>query len=193
MTGYRTVCFSGHRRLHLPEQADLFADTREAVAAGALAPWTAGQDMLADLPPEERELYAQIASQTAEVCARLYEQGARRFLCGMAEGFDLLAGALVAGAKRSLPGVSLTAVIPFPAQAQAFGESHKRLYEQVLGAADDRVVISPAYSRDCFHRRNDYMVEHAQALVCCFDGSPGGTAYTVKAAVKRGLNIYNVI
>lgn len=38
-------------------------------------------------------------------------------------------------------------------------------------------------------RRNRYMVEHADVLVTVFDGSPGGTAATVRYAEARGIRI----
>ena len=35
--------------------------------------------------------------------------------------------------------------------------------------------------------RNDYLVAHAATLVAWYDGSPGGTHYTVQRALHRGL------
>ena len=41
-------------------------------------------------------------------------------------------------------------------------------------------------------RRNRYMVEHANILLTVFDGSPGGTAATVRYARSRGLQIISI-
>ena len=37
-----------------------------------------------------------------------------------------------------------------------------------------------------------YMVDHAALLIAAFDGSPGGTRYTVEYAMRRGLEIVDL-
>ena len=39
------------------------------------------------------------------------------------------------------------------------------------------------------HARNRWMVEHTSRLIAIFDGSPGGTAHTVRLPETRGLDI----
>ena len=41
-------------------------------------------------------------------------------------------------------------------------------------------------------RRDRYMVDHASLLIAAFDGSPGGTQYTVQYAMSRGLDIVDL-
>ena len=40
--------------------------------------------------------------------------------------------------------------------------------------------------------RDRYMVDHASLLIAAFDGSPGGTRYTVEYAMRRGLEIVDL-
>ena len=47
----------------------------------------------------------------------------------------------------------------------------------------------PAYTPYAMHARNRWMVEHTSRLIAIFDGSPGGTAHTVRLAEARGLDI----
>ena len=41
-------------------------------------------------------------------------------------------------------------------------------------------------------RRDRYMVDHASLLIAAFDGTAGGTRYTVEYALSRGLSIVDL-
>ena len=36
------------------------------------------------------------------------------------------------------------------------------------------------------------MVDHASLLIAAFDGTPGGTRYTVEYALRRGLTVVDL-
>ena len=61
-----------------------------------------------------------------------------------------------------------------------------------MALADDAVVLSPVYHAGCYAVRNNYLVDHASLLVAWYDGSPGGTRYTVRRALGRGLEVVNL-
>jgi hypothetical protein len=61
----------------------------------------------------------------------------------------------------------------------------------LLAAADEVRVLADRYSHGCYYRRDEWMVERAGRLICRYDGSPGGTRYTVRCAIRRGLEIVN--
>ena len=49
------------------------------------------------------------------------------------------------------------------------------------------------YFCECVLRlRQMHMVDHAALLIAAFDGSPGGTRYTVEYAMRRGLEIVDL-
>ena len=50
-------------------------------------------------------------------------------------------------------------------------------------------MVSTQYSPSCMHRRDRYMVDHASLLIAAFDGTPGGTRYTVEYAMRRGVSV----
>jgi len=52
--------------------------------------------------------------------------------------------------------------------------------------------VSACYTPACMQRRDRYMVDHAALLIAAFDGSPGGTRYTVEYAMRRGLEIVDL-
>lgn len=122
----------------------------------------------------------------------LYARGARRFYSGMAEGFDLIAARAVIDLRRELTDIQLIAAVPFRGQAAGFSVVTRRDYEQILAAANRVEVLAEGYSRDCFLRRDDYMVERAATVVAWFDGRAGGTAYTVARARSLGCEVINL-
>lgn len=132
---------------------------------------------------------ADILLQTIET---LYDRGFRTFLCGMAVGFDLAAGEALVACRERMPGPRLVAVVPFEGQQRYFPAADRARYERVLSAADQTVVLAPAYHRGCYAVRNNYLVDNSSFLVAWYDGSPGGTEYTVRRARRRGLDVLNL-
>ncbi|MDR1671195.1 MAG: SLOG family protein [Alistipes sp.] len=156
------VCFSGHRRY-----------------AGA-----------AD---DEVRLEAAVAGAWAD--------GYRVFISGMAPGFDLAAAEAVVRLKRIHKETRLIAAIPFAAQASGYGATDRARYGALLAAADEVKVLAEGYSHGCYYRRDEWMVERSGRLICWFDASgasevsgrkAGGTRYTVRRALKAGLEIVNI-
>ena len=91
-----------------------------------------------------------------------------------------------------MPGLRLVAVIPFRGQESRFPAADRERFRRVLAAADQSVTLSPSYHAGCYAVRNNYLVEHAALLVAWYDGSPGGTHYTVRRALGRGLEFINL-
>ena len=65
-------------------------------------------------------------------------------------------------------------------------------YDRVLERCDAVETVSESYSRGCYQLRNRYMVDRSGRLICYFDGQPGGTAGTVRYAMKKTLEIVNL-
>ena len=119
----------------------------------------------------------------------LYARGFRTFLSGMAVGFDLAAAEAVLELRERAPGVRLVAAVPFRGQEMRFSPADRERFRRVLAEADSVEVLAPAYHRGCYAVRNDFLVDNARVLVAWYDGSPGGTRYTVRRALGRGLEV----
>lgn len=128
----------------------------------------------------------------AAVVEELYTGGYRVFLSGMAMGFDLAAAEAVLVFRETHPDVRLVCVVPFEGQERRYPSPQRERYFRVRAAADDTVVVCAGYRPDCYARRNDYLVDRASVLVAWFDGSAGGTRYTFRRAMRRGLRIENL-
>ena len=100
----------------------------------------------------------------ADAVEAAYDQGFRHFLCGMAQGCDLYFCECVLTLRQRHPDVTVEAAIPCPSQADG-------------------------WPRD---QRERYMVDHAALLIAAFDGTPGGTRYTVEYAMRRRIPIVDL-
>lgn len=124
----------------------------------------------------------------------LYERGLRRFLVGMAWGFDLAAGEAVLALKEQFGDVELVAVVPFADFRNLFHDEILVLYDKVMASADECVVVSEQGSPHSYMRRNDYLVDNSSLVVAWWNGHrKGGTAYTVKRALKKGREVVNLL
>ncbi len=122
----------------------------------------------------------------------LYAEGCRTFLSGMAAGFDMAAAETVLACRDRLSGLRLVAVVPFEGHINRFSNSDSERFGRIVAAADETTVLSTRYHRGVYMQRNDYLVSHAARLVAWFDGSPGGTFYTLRRALQAGRRIDNL-
>lgn len=123
----------------------------------------------------------------------LYRRGYRRFMSGMAVGFDLAAAEAVAELRSRHADVKLICVIPFPDHPKRFAPEARQRYERLTAGADERVFVNERYAPDCYARRNDYLVDNASYVVAYLDGgSRGGTSYTVRRAHRQHLPVENL-
>lgn len=134
-----------------------------------------------------------IQERLTSAISEAYDHGIRNFISGFALGIDLMAAQLVQSLKCNLPGISLTAAIPFEGQAEIYNIYDKRVYRRLLELADKVIMLSDCYYPRCFLDRDEFMVENASYLIAYYDGrEKGGTYYTVKKARARGIPIINV-
>lgn len=124
--------------------------------------------------------------------AELWRRGYRRFASGMASGFDLSAAEAVLGLRDELPGLELEAVVPFAGQENGFSLRDGMRHRAIVAAADERTILGEGYRRGCYFRRNDYLVEHADCLVAWYVRSASGTGYTVRRALRKGVEVINL-
>ena len=130
--------------------------------------------------------------QLVATISELYNEGARHFRVGMAQGFDLAAGEAVVALMHSKEDITLEACIPWPEFNTRFDTASRDRYRDVLAHATIVRYAADKYQPAIFHLRNDMLVEGAHTLVAWWDGRQSGTGYTVKRARKLGLIIKNL-
>nr|WP_325183849.1 SLOG family protein [uncultured Oscillibacter sp.] len=133
-------------------------------------------------------LKRRIADAAEAACA----EGFRHFLCGMALGCDLYFCEIVLALRERYPDITVEAAIPCPTQADAWSPAQRARYRRLVDACDFETVVSAGYTPYCMQRRDRYMVDHAALLIAAFDGTPGGTQYTMQYAMSRGVSIVDL-
>lgn len=134
----------------------------------------------------ENKLYDAVFSLPQENCFTFY--------CGMASGFDIVAGEAVVALKKliSTSKIELIAVVPFKNQADTFEAEWQSRYYELLKKVDRIIYISENYEKSCYQKRNRYMVDNSDIVLTWFDGKQGGTAATLNYASKLGKKIVNL-
>lgn len=156
-----TCCFTGHRPDRLPWGAD-----------------------------EEDPRCLALKTRLADALEEEYRAGTRHFICGMARGADLYFAEAVLALRARLPGVTLECARPYEFQAHSWPREEQDRYQSILDQCDFETLVQHHYDRGCMARRNRYMVDHAARLIGVYDGVPkGGTAQTVRYALRKGLNL----
>lgn len=122
----------------------------------------------------------------------LIEKGVTDFISGGALGFDQIAASLIVIKKETGKNIRLIFVLPCKNQDTLWNEEQKKLYQGLLGEADEIIFVSEEYTPLCMRKRNNYMVEHSAYCICALLHEKSGTGQTVRFARKKGLKIINV-
>lgn len=133
-----------------------------------------------------------LKKRIADAVEAAYQEGYCHFLCGMAQGCDLYFCEAVLALRSRHADVTVEAAIPCPTQPDGWPQAQRERYERLVAACDFETLVSERYTPSCMQRRDRYMVDHASLLIAAFDGSPGGTRYTVEYAMRQGLQIVDL-
>ncbi len=158
-----SCCFTGHRPGKLPWRSD-----------------------------ENDRRCLELKRRIADAVEAAYGEGYRHFLCGMAQGCDFYFCEAVLALRQRHGDVTVEAALPCPTQAAGWPLKQQQRYRRLVEACDLETLVSAAYTPSCMQRRDRYMVDHATLLIAAFDGTPGGTQYTMQYAMQRGISIVDI-
>lgn len=124
------------------------------------------------------------------VINNLIINGYRRFLCGMAAGFDMLAAESVLNYRRQSGfRIELVACIPCLSQSENYTSSALSRYMRILSECDEKIILSESYYSGCMQLRDRYLVDNSDVIVSYLRKKSGGTFYTVNYAKKCGKKL----
>ena len=135
------------------------------------------------------ELKNKIKNTVIQVC----NAGCRTFYCGMAEGADLWCAEVVLELKDQYdPPLEICPVIPFLAQPVTMTKKNQIRYRMIMDASERKYLVSSNFTKNCYQKRNYYLVDSADALIAVFDetNSKSGTAQTVRYAKRKEKQIF---
>ena len=157
----RTCCFTGHRPDKLP--------------------WGNRED--------DPRCFA-IKRSLAREAEGLYRRGFRHFISGMAMGCDLYFAEAALSLRERCAGVTLEGAVPCATQPDRWPNEQRQRWQTILSQCDFETLIQQHYDRWCMQPRDRYMVERSAAILAVFNGTSGGTQYTLNQAMNQGLSIF---
>ena len=130
-------------------------------------------------------------SELKSVIENLIDSGYNTFLCGMALGFDMLCFSVLLELKK-YNDIRLIACVPCNEQSKFFTKTQAKEYNNLIGKADEVVILSEDYYDGCMQKRNRFMVDNSSVLVAYLRTNHGGTYSTIKYAVENDRKIIYV-
>jgi len=135
--------------------------------------------------PEE-----QIKKDLEVAILQAVDDGFVTFISGMARGVDIWAAEIVLRLRESNPAIHLVAASPYRGFESRWSADWQSRYNAILQQADLVRFVCPGYSRDCFQRRNEWMVDRSSRVIAVYNGEPGGTRNTIEYALQHHIQIY---
>ncbi len=156
----KTACFTGHR----PEKI--------TKVVGSCGP---ALDMIKSM------LYYQIYQAV--------QDGYDCFISGLARGVDIWAAQYVVELKNRFPQIKLICAKPYAKQNSGFKGEELWQLKNILHYTDEIINVSEEYSKDCFRRRNYYMVDNSSRLIAVVDDYKSGTGQTINYANRKRIDV----
>lgn len=112
------------------------------------------------------------------------------FISGMARGVDLWAADIVLAMREEGIPVRLICASPYVGFEKGWSEPWQARYRQVLQTADLVRFVQRNYTRNCFQKRNEWMVNHAGRVIAVYNGQPSGTKNTIVYAQRMQIPVH---
>jgi uncharacterized phage-like protein YoqJ len=143
------------------------------------------------IPKDERDI---IESRTEmKIRDLILKQDIQRFRVGGAIGYDTLAAQILFRLRETdFPQIKVILVYPFEGFTSRWTDKQKDTYTQLLPRYDERVCVASEASREAYLARDRHLVDGACVCIAYCTRTFGGTAYTVRYAEEKGLQIFNV-
>lgn len=122
----------------------------------------------------------------------LIAKGYSVFAAGGALGFDTMAAQCVLNLKSKYPHIKLILILPCLEQTKNWRERDIYIYEDIKSKADEVIYTSLNYTKSCMFKRNRALVDKSSVCIAYLTKKTGGTAYTAKYAVEKGLQLINL-
>lgn len=123
---------------------------------------------------------------------RLSAHGEIECITGMALGVDQVFGLVALKLRGEGHAVGLFAALPCHGQDSRW--QSREHWQKLLANADEKLYVHDGpYTATCMQERNIFMVKRADEIMAVWDGSAGGTGFTVGYARKMGKPVTNLL
>ena len=135
---------------------------------------------------------AEIMAKTEAEARKLLSGGIEQFFVGGAVGYDMEVAKLLSRLKNECPDIRVVLIYPFDGYTDRWNDAQKAEYAELLPQYDEAIRASERSGRDAYLLRNRMLVDSSEVCIAYCQKHRSGTAYTVKYAKERGLDVVNV-
>lgn len=94
---------------------------------------------------------------------RLYRQGVRTFLCGMAAGAETAAAEVVLALRDStLSDLRLVGVLAWEERTNNWSEPDRDRFFAVMERCDEEIMLQTAYTEGALERQREYLLQNSE-------------------------------
>lgn len=94
---------------------------------------------------------------------RLYRQGVRTFLCGMAAGAEIAAAEVVLALRDStLSDLRLVGVLAWEERTNNWSEPDRDRFFAVMERCDEEIMLQTAYTEGALERQREYLLQSSE-------------------------------
>ena len=122
----------------------------------------------------------------------LIANGVKYFGVGGAVGFDMMVAEYLLD-LRDWDGkrIKIISVLPFPEWREKWNEDEIRRQNEIMRRSDKVTYVRDSYCKDVYLIRDRKLVDESGYCISYCNRTTGGTAYTVRYAMKKGLQVFN--
>lgn len=129
-----------------------------------------------------------LRSKLVELCER---EGKIVCISGMALGIDQLA-VDVCSELQSSYNIEILLAIPCRNQDSKWPYQSQQKYKQYLAKFRSVLVSDCCYNAYVMQKRNEWMVDHSDMVICWWNGSSGGTRNCINYAKYQNIPVVNL-
>ena len=122
----------------------------------------------------------------------LISDGVLYFSVGGARGFDMLAAEFMLDTRDTAQNkLRIISVLPLPDYRADWLEEDFRRQQEIIRRSDKVVYVSRENEKGAYFARNRKLVDGSAYCISYCRRLTGGTAYTVRYAMKQGILVFN--
>jgi len=144
--------------------------------------------------------YDSLRNRLSAILKKKIEEDFDTFVSGAALGFDTIAFEEVHKLKEQYPHIRNFLAIPFQYQYIKWNANDQKKHQEMKHLADAFVYVDTIrdykmsqnvgyYSAIKMTLRNQYMVDHSNLVIACYDGTGGGTGNCIQYAKQKKKEI----
>ena len=142
-----------------------------------------------DLPKYEEQ---KVLTRVRYLLRPLIYRGVKYLAVGGAIGFDMVvAEYLLDHREKYQDKYKVISFLPYPDWRENWTEEQIRRQDRIMERCDKVSYASPEYARDAFLLRDRLLVDASGYCISYCHKRTGGTAYTVRYAMKNDVPVYN--